>query len=77
MLKTFMWILWPSFIAAGIGVGILFTLIDPQAIIVYGAPLNLGNSAVHSIGFFMLWALCAGSSAISCLLQGNVGEQRR
>ena len=36
MLKKLMWILWPSFIAAGIGVGIVFTLIDPMELVVLG-----------------------------------------
>lgn len=76
MSKYFMWILWPAFIAAGIGVGILFTLIDPEAIVMHGTPLNLSRIAVYTLGFLFLWALCAASSALSCFLQSALAERR-
>lgn len=69
MAKYVMWILWPSFIAAGIGVGVLFTLIDPEALVILGSPLNLSRIAVYTLGFFILWALCAASSTLTCFLQ--------
>lgn len=75
-----MWILWPSFIAAGMGVGILFSLIDPSELIVFGHPLHVDMLAAYSLGFFMLWAICAASSALSCFLQvtlGSDGEANR
>ncbi len=69
MTKYIMWILWPGFIAAAIGVGIIFTLLDPEALVVFGAPLHLSRTAVYTLGFFILWAICAASSALSCFLQ--------
>lgn len=76
MPKYFMWILWPAFIAAGIGVGILFTFIDPEAIAMHGTPLNLGRIAVYTLGFLFLWALCAASSTLSLFLQSALAERR-
>jgi hypothetical protein len=71
MAKYLMWVLWPSFIAAGIGVGIIFTLIDPTELIILGYPLHLSRTAVYTLGFFILWAVCATSSALSSFLQAT------
>jgi hypothetical protein len=77
MAKYLMWILWPSFIAASIGVGVIFTLVDPEALVVLGSPLNLSRTAVYTLGFFVLWAICATSSALSCFLQAALAKRRR
>ena len=72
MAKYVMWVLWPSFIAAGIGVGIVFTLIDPTELVILGFPLQLSRVAVYTLGFFVLWAICAVASALSCFLQATL-----
>ena len=71
MAKYLMWVLWPSFIAAGMGVGIIFTLIDPTELVILGFPVHAGRMAVYSLGFFILWAICAVASALSCFLQAT------
>ncbi|MBL8510742.1 MAG: hypothetical protein JNM52_03760, partial [Betaproteobacteria bacterium] len=63
-----MWILWPSFLAAGIGVGLVFTLIDPMELVVLGEPIHASRTAIYSLGFFVLWAIAALASAMSCFL---------
>lgn len=68
MLKQMMWILWPSFIAAGIGVGIVFTLIDPMELVVLGDHVRASRTTIYSLGFFILWAIAAMASAMSCFL---------
>ena len=68
MLKKMMWILWPSFIAAGIGVGIIFTLIDPMELVVLGDRVHASRTTIYSLGFFILWAIAAMASAMSCFL---------
>ena len=71
MSKYIMWVLWPSFIAAGIGVGIIFTLLDPGELVGLGQPLHAGKTAVYTLGFFILWAICAAASVMSCFLQAT------
>jgi hypothetical protein len=71
MAKYLMWILWPSFLAAGIGVGIIFTLVDPTELVVLGHPLHASRIAIYTLGFFVLWVLCAAASALSCFLQAT------
>jgi hypothetical protein len=66
-----MWVLWPSFIAAGMGVGIIFTLVDPTELVVLGYPVHASRTAVYTLGFFILWAVCSVASALSCFLQAT------
>jgi hypothetical protein len=68
MAKYLMWVLWPSFIAAGMGVGIIFTLVDPTELVVLGYPVHASRIAVYTLGFFILWAISAVASALSCFL---------
>ena len=63
--------LWPSFIAAGLGVGIIFTLVDPTELVILGQLMPASRSAVYTLGFFILWAICTVASALSCFLQAT------
>jgi hypothetical protein len=67
-LKTAIWILWPSFLAAIIAEGLVFSLLKPEDLLLFGQPHQLSNEAVYSIGFFSFWAICAVSSALSILI---------
>jgi hypothetical protein len=71
MLKKMMWVLWPSFIAASIGVGIMFTLIDPMELVVLGDRVHASRTTIYSLGFFVLWAIAAMASAMSCFLAAD------
>jgi len=68
MLRT-LWVLWPSFVVAGIAEGIFFTVIDPQELYLFGQPVHLSQIATYSIGFFGFWGICAASSFMTCFLQ--------
>ena len=63
------WILWPSFLVAGVAEAVFFTFFDPGELIVFGDALAAGRMAVYSIGFFLFWLITATSSALTCLLQ--------
>jgi hypothetical protein len=43
-MKKAIWILWPSFIAGGIGTVLFFTLLDPVDLR-FGGPRELGRTA--------------------------------
>lgn len=70
-MKKAIWILWPSFIVGGVGTVLLFTLVDPLE------PLEVGRHAGYTLGFFFLWALGAGSSALTCFFQRRADEVNR
>ena len=67
--RTLIWILWPSFIVAGMAEAVFFTAFDPQELVVLGEPVMLSRTAVYSIGFFAFWAVTAIASALTCFLQ--------
>ena len=68
-------ILWPSFIFAGIGAALFFSLHDPVDLSFVG-PLEFGRQAGYTVGFFLFWAIGAGSSWLTWLL-ASTGNARR
>lgn len=76
-MKRLMWILWPSFVVAGIAEAAFFTLIDPQELYLFGEPVELSRMSTYSIGFFCFWAICAASSMFTCFIQRSADEVNR
>jgi hypothetical protein len=75
--KMLIWILWPSFVVAGIAEGIFFTLFDPTELTLLDAPIEASRTAIYSIGFFAFWAFAAASSALTCFFQRTSTEINR
>ena len=71
------WILWPSFIVAGVAEVVFFTVFDPQEFVVFGEPVAWSRTAMYSIGFFVFWALTAATSALTCFFQRTSVEINR
>jgi hypothetical protein len=70
-MRTAVLILWPSFIIAGIGEVLFFTVFDPKELYLFGEVTSLSRLAVYSIGFFLCWAFAAASSALTWFLSGG------
>jgi hypothetical protein len=68
MLRLTLLILWPAFIAAGVGIGIIFSLVDPLELVVLGEHVRASRTAIYSLGFLVLWAIASLASAMSCFL---------
>ena len=68
MSQRLIWILWPGFLMAALGELVLFSMIDPSDAHLLGSPLELSRTAIYSLGFFLLWGLTSGASALTCLL---------
>ena len=64
-MKHIIWILWPAFIAAGVAEVVFFTVIDPKQLFLLGQPIALDPLTTYSIGFFLFWMLCIGSSLMT------------
>jgi len=73
MQKIF-WVLWPSFLVAGIAEGVFFTVIDPQELYLFGEAVHYSKIATYSIAFFGFWAVCAASSLMTWFLQLGAAE---
>lgn len=67
-------VLWPSFLIAGIGAIIFFTVVDPQELYFMGEPVHFSLLATYSIGFIGLWIVCAASSLLTIFLQQGADE---
>jgi hypothetical protein len=68
------WILWPSFVVAGIAEAVFFTLFDPAELHVFGEPFAGSRTAVYTLGFFLFWLFGAACSAFTCFLQRSAAE---
>jgi hypothetical protein len=77
MFQRWMWVLWPSFIAAALGEAMFFTFFDPEDLALFGEPLKLSRLAVYSVSFFLFWMLGSLSSALTCFLQRSSAELNR
>lgn len=75
--KRLIWILWPSFIVAGIAEALFFTVFDPQELFLFGESVQLSRMATYSIGFFCFWTVCAASSFLTCFIQRTAAEVNR
>ena len=72
-IRVLLWILWPSFLAAGVAEVAVFSILDPQELVVFGQPLSASREAVYSVSFLAMWTICAISSAITlALLPGGL-----
>ncbi|MBU3541863.1 hypothetical protein ICE94_01075 [Polynucleobacter sp. MWH-Loch1C5] len=73
--RIWIWILWPSFMIAGLAEGLLFTLVHPEDLVFFGEPVTASVEAVYTLGFFVLWLLCALSSALTIyILPGSLSD---
>ena len=70
-MKKAIWILWPSFVAGGVATVLFFTAMDPEE---FGLASRLAG---YTVGFFIFWAVAAGSSAFTCFLQRRADEVNR
>lgn len=73
-MKKAIWILWPSFIVAGVAEVIFFTVFDPMELHLVGSLLGVNRLAAYSIGFVLFWIFAAASSAFTCFLQRTAAE---
>ncbi len=76
-LQRLIWVLWPSFIAAGAAEALFFTVFDPDELPLFGTVIGASRIATYSIGFFLFWAFAAMSSALTCFFQRGSDEINR
>jgi hypothetical protein len=72
-----LWVLWPAFLVAAIGEMAFFALFDPLDLHVLGVPLEADRMSVYAVGFFAIWAMCAGSASLAVFMQRSPFEVNR
>jgi hypothetical protein len=68
-------ILWPSFLMAGVLEMLVFALVDPGSLHWFGgSPIELSNSAIYTLAFFVFWGVIATAGALTQLLELSADE---
>jgi hypothetical protein len=62
-----MWVLWPSFLMAGVASAIVFALVDPLDVAIFGY-IRLERDFLYASGFFFFWLIAAGASALTLFM---------
>jgi hypothetical protein len=70
--RALMWILWPSFLMAGAASAVVFALVDPLDVAIFGY-IRLERDFLYAAGFFFFWLVAAGSSALT-LFMAPIGD---
>lgn len=72
--RTLIWILWPSFLIAGIAEIVLFSFMAPEDMAMFGRGVEASSETIYSVGFLLLWVMCALSSALTYFILPRGGE---
>jgi len=72
--RSLMWILWPSFLMAGVASGVVFAFIDPLDVAIFGY-IRPDREMLYAIGFFFFWLIAALSSVLSIFMMPDKAVQ--
>ncbi len=65
--RSWMLILWPSFLMAGVTSALVFAMVDPLDVTFFGH-LEADRQLVYAGGFFLFWIMAALSSALTIFI---------
>ncbi|CAN1573698.1 hypothetical protein MCEGE14_03505 [Burkholderiaceae bacterium] len=65
--RSLMWILWPSFLMAGLASAVVFALIDPLDVSIFGY-IRPEREMLYAFGFFFFWLIAALSSVLTVFM---------
>lgn len=66
--SKWMWIVWPSFLVAGMLEFLVFGIVDPQDLVEAGINVSISRQGVYTLGFFVFWIAAMVSSSLTLLL---------
>ena len=75
--QRILWVLWPSFLVAAAAELLVFAVIDPADVHVFGVPVDAGRMPIYTIGFLFFWVLGAAAAALTVFLQRSPVEVNR
>ena len=73
--QSLMWILWPSFLMAGLASAVTFALIDPLDVAIFGY-IRPQREVLYAAGFFFYWLMSAMSSLLTMYIVPKQGNAR-
>ena len=59
-------VLWPSFLAAGASMIVLFIIFSPDELVPELRAAGVGNMTIYSVSFLYLWATTLVACGLSC-----------
>ncbi len=62
--------LWPAFLVALPAAGLVFSAVDPRAVLLFGQEMPFSRPAMYTVSFLALWLLCWAASALNLWLFG-------
>jgi hypothetical protein len=65
--RSLMLILWPSFLMAGVASAVVFALIDPLDVAIFGY-FRPNRDVLYAAGFFFFWLIAALSSLLTLFM---------
>jgi hypothetical protein len=68
-----MLILWPSFLMAGVASAVVFALIDPLDVAIFGH-FRPERDVLYAVGFFFFWLIAALSSMLTLYMVPNAQD---
>ncbi len=70
-------VLWPAFLGAALADAILFTLIDPETIVLFGVHPGVSRPAAYTVGFFGFWCIIVAASVTTLWLHADNAEKSK
>jgi hypothetical protein len=72
--QRIMWIVWPSFLMAGVMEILVFSMVDPEDLQWFGHQLEFSRQGIYTMAFFAFWLIISISGALSVLLSPQPSE---
>lgn len=69
-------LLWPAFLGAALADAVLFTLLDPATITLWGMHPGVSRPGAYTVGFFTFWLLMVAVSVTTLWLHGANAQTR-
>lgn len=66
--RKWMWVMWPAFLVAGLLEMVVFAMVDPQDMHLFGGPVPSSRLGVYTLMFFVFWGFAMLSSGLTALL---------
>jgi len=72
--ERLMCIVWPAFLVAAVLEMMVFAVLDPETLSLFGTRLEWSREAVYTVTFFIFWGMMMLSSALTTLLSMSSRE---
>lgn len=72
--KSWMWVIWPAFMVAAALEMMVFAVLDPETLTLFGHQIEWSRTTVYAVSFFIFWLMFMLSSSLTVLLSKKSHE---